>query len=221
MNMPRKLKPRSILLAILPCSLLMSSPAVLAANGPEVPRRFVASLYKLHQHITGKVKTRTESRVGGYGGLTGNTRFYKEIRYYDRLTDRMLSKIQWERKNPDNIHTIEVFIKDADGRPVREYAAAYLPNKRNAPHQTLISIYRYNGGVSAYRQFDAYGEVLFEQCSGKVSGKPFRIVFDYHEIPEDPANIPDKTERLAYPVCFGKMPSSPGKYLDPLAEIKK
>jgi len=198
---------------------LLTVPAASQAADPsEIPRRFADNLYQLHQHIMSQHDVRTESEIGGYGGLRGDPNFYKEVRYFDKENDRLLSMIQWENKSPDNIHTIELNIYDQAGRVVRDYTAAYLPNSRNAPFQTLIGLRHFDKDLSGYRQYDAAGNVLFEDCSGTLDGKKFRIVLEYHEIPDDPRSIEDATERAAYPICFNKLPKNPGKYLNPMVE---
>jgi len=182
-------------------------------------KTFGERVYKLHQYIMAQHEVRTTSKNGGYGGIKGDPDFYKQVNYYDKKSGLLLSMIQWEIKNPENVHTIEVYIRDASGKVIRDYTAAYLPVRRKAPFQTLVGFYDNRDNLSAYRQFDASGDLLLEECKGIWKGKKFRIVYEDYEVPDDPKTIPDETERAAYSTCFSKLPNHPGKYIDPMAEV--
>lgn len=192
-----------------------------AADSQEVRwNQFVKDLYSLHQHMIKDRDVYTRESNGGYGGLTNDLNFYREVKTFDKETDRLLSNIKWENKNPDNIHEIDINIYDNQGRIIRDYSAYYLPHARNAPTMTLINIHHYTNGLYSFRQFDANDEILFEFCEGTHNGRPVKIVFEYYEIPDKISDITDKSERDAYHACFHQLAKSAGTYLNPLNEIK-
>ena len=65
---------------------------------------------------------------------------------------------------------------------IRDYVAAYLPTYRNAPTQTLVSLYSYNGDLKAYRTFDATGDRINERCEGTLNGQDVNFMLDEDEI---------------------------------------
>ena len=125
--------------------------------------KFANDILLLHKKIMKERKLKEFTRTGGY---FGNPDFYIEETFTDMKTGEVVSRVLWERENPENLHTIEVFIFDKKGRVIRDYVAAYLPTYRNAPTQTLISLYAYNGNLKAYRTFDATGDHLFTHTTG-------------------------------------------------------
>lgn len=181
--------------------------------------KFAVSLQTLSDQLIKAVDVRREESEGGYGGVTADLKFYKEIKSYNAKSGRLISKVQWENKHPDHLHTIEVYIYDESGRIKRDYSAAYLPVHRKAPYQTLINIHRYSDGLRGYRQFDASGDVLYEQCRGKYKNREVFISLEDYEIPDHPEQLPDKASRAAYRACFEGMPATAGPYLDPLQEL--
>jgi hypothetical protein len=177
--------------------------------------KFTASLLTLHSRLVAKVPHRMSTGPDRYAGeYAKNYRFTNE-KFYTKKDGKLISHIRWHSKSKKEIHTIEVFIYNRDGKLVRDYAAAFLPYARNAPFQTLINIHEYNGTLHAFRQFDANGEVLFEKCEGQYKGKPVSLALEDYEIPDSPL---DSTP--AYIACFGKLPRTAGKYLNPLSEIQ-
>jgi len=173
---------------------------------------FVDKLYALHKKRLQGLKIREESRIGGY---YRQPRFYREIRYFDSVNGRLLGLIQWERRHPDRIHSIEVYIYDNQGRVVRDYGATFLTHSRNAPMQTLINLHTYNRGLHAFRQFDASGNRIYEHCQGIFTGKPVEI-----EVHEDAIlQLEDTNEGImatpVYKACFSGLGVTPGRYLDP------
>jgi len=187
-----------------------------------VPRwnKFVDDLFTVHQHLIKDRNVYTKESNGGYGGVTNDTEFYHEVRYYDGETDRLLSNIKRENKNPDNIHAIDVNIYDDQGRIIRDYSAYYLPKYRNAPYQTLIDIHHYSKNLHSIRQFDANNELLFEFCEGTHNGEPVKISHESHEIPDRISDINKKSQRDMYKACFNQMTKSAGAYINPLNEIQ-
>jgi tetratricopeptide (TPR) repeat protein len=183
--------------------------------------RFSESVYLLHKWLISQHEIRTEESSGGYsrGGYLGGPDFYREVKYINAENGRVLSKIQWEKENPDTIHTIEVYFYDDNGEVSLDYLVAYLPAFRNAPVQTLINLHAYNDDLHAFRQFDASGERIYEQCSGEhFSGTVDISLEDYNLLAPS-----DETAQLlaseAYTACFGSLPPTVGKYLDPLNNI--
>ena len=68
--------------------------------------QFAQRLYILHQHQTAQYETFQKESKGGY--MDGGD-FYREVKYYDKETERLLSRVLWEIDNPEQIHEIEVF----------------------------------------------------------------------------------------------------------------
>ncbi len=122
---------------------------------------FARHLEQLHRRLTSVEGIEVRTSIGGYAG---KPKFYREEDYY--LDGRLVSRVQWEREHPENLHAIEVYIRDEQGRVIRDYAAAFLPHYRNAPVQTLITLHRYNGDLHAFRSFDASGYRIVERCDG-------------------------------------------------------
>jgi hypothetical protein len=171
---------------------------------------FADNVYRLHKQLTAKGEITVKKSVGGYAGYP---EFYQQEEYY--RDGQLISRVQWERDNPDRLHTIEVYVYDDQGRVTRDYIAAYLPTYHNAPTQTLISLHRYNGDLHAFRTFDASGYRIIERCNGKLKGKDVNILLDEDEIAEaidDPKGI---MQTNAYRECFGDLQEKAGKYLHP------
>ncbi len=178
--------------------------------------RFVDALYELHSEYLKRYEVRSTEDIGGY---SGHPDFYREVTYLDADSDRVLSRIQWERQHPERIHAIEVYIYDDAGQVIRDYYARYYPVHRNAPIQTLINLHNHNGDLHAYRQFDASGYRIYEQCAGTLAGKDIYISLEEGELPtlrnRSPAALPDPT----YRACFEGVPGSALAFLDPLVEL--
>ncbi|MGW8229013.1 MAG: hypothetical protein ACWGOW_08930 [Gammaproteobacteria bacterium] len=172
--------------------------------------RFAEQVYQLHLQLTEAPGISKQTRFGGYAQMP---EFYREERFY--RGDRLLSKVQWEKDNPEQLHAIEVFIHDDQGRVIRDYIAAYLPNYRNAPVQTLISLHRYYDQLHAFRSFDASGYRVIERCTGNLNGQSVNLLLDEDEIYaalNEPQGI---MASEAYQACFGDLPTEAGKYLTP------
>jgi hypothetical protein len=173
--------------------------------------RFTESVYRLHQHLVKRGKTRTQSEGGGYGGADPRPDYYRQVEYYDAQTGQLLSRIRWEKANPNHIHVIEVYIYDDNGRLVRDYSSSYLPDHRNAPVQTLINFHAYQQDLHGFRQFDASGARVYEQCQGKLAGKSIFLSLEEWEIPSESEQSVDRV----YQRCFKGLPLSAGNFLDP------
>lgn len=169
---------------------------------------FAKNVLALHKKLISQTKVVKKSKTGGYAHAP---EFYQEDAYYDASTNKLISKVQWEKANPEVLHTIEVYLYDDQGRVIRDFAAAYLPDYHEAPTQTLISLHAYHGELHAFRTFDASGYTISEGCRGQYQGKEVNMILDEGEI-EDGA--PEK-KTPEYKVCFEGMQTKAGKYLIP------
>lgn len=169
---------------------------------------FADECLALQKQQLAQTQVREKTRIGGYAH---QPQFYIEHTYYDAKTGVLLSRMQWEREHPDRMHTCEVYIYDDQGRVVRDFAAAYLPQGRNAPVQTLINLHEYNGDLHAFRQFDASGDRIYEYCEGTWHDKPVQLrIFE-----DDLYGTSDVTSTPVYSACFKGLPMKAGEYLDP------
>ncbi|GMR19664.1 MAG: hypothetical protein BMS9Abin36_0259 [Gammaproteobacteria bacterium] len=174
---------------------------------------FADATYALHQRLIKGRDVRIEESVGGYHG---EPEYYREEKFFDKKTGKLISTIQWEKKRPDNMHAIEVTVRDNTGKVLRDFSALYLTHLRNAPQQTLINLYAHNKGLSAYRQFDASDNRIGEACRGQYQGKKVDIELGEMEI----LDLEDDPKSMMfgplYKTCFkGLTVKSAGKYLTP------
>lgn len=174
--------------------------------------KFADDILALHKRMLKKKKLKKTNRTGGYFGNPG---FYNEEDFTDEANGKLVSRIQWESENPENLHSIEVFIRDKKGRVIRDYAAAYLPSYRNAPTQTLVSFHIYNGKLVAYRTFDASGDRIGERCVGMLKGQEVNFLLDEDEILNALEGDSDRMEQPDYKACFKGLREEAGKYLTP------
>ncbi len=172
---------------------------------------FANNVLKLHRELIKKHRYKVKKSIGGYAG---NKDFYIEENYISEKTGQLLSKVQWEKENPDVMHTIEVYVHDKSGHTVRDYIAAYLPGYRNAPVQTLISFHQYSGKLHGFRSFDASGDKILERCEGEYKGKPFEFILDEDEL-YAASMEGNPIEKNVYQLCVGKLPEKLGKYIKP------
>jgi len=171
--------------------------------------RFAGRAYDLHlRQIAGRAIRQTEV-VDAYNGTAASGYGYKETSYYDARTGLLLSRVRVDRDRPKILHTVEVFIYDEQGRVARDFAALYLPWSQNAPMRTLINVHQYNGDLHAYRQFDASGNRVYEQCKGVQEGKKVDISLEQQDI------RPAATASDAYRACFAGVQQTAGNYLSP------
>lgn len=177
---------------------------------------YTLQLHALHQAQVTTQKVRKESRTGGYAGRPD---FYREHRYYAADGGHLLSVVQREVENPENIHSIAVYRRDDQGRVIRDYSSTYLPDYRNAPTQTLAFQHHYPPGVHAYRAFDASGELLDERCEGEIDGKPVMIMLDIDEIDAARGQRYQEDSGImttaAYRHCFEGLPETADALLPP------
>jgi tetratricopeptide (TPR) repeat protein len=177
---------------------------------------FADRLYELHKVLIAQHEIRTESSQGGYAAQPN---IYTETRYIDKQNNHLLSRIQRMNHNPKLIQLIEVNIYGKTGKLVRDYLAAYLPFNRNAPIQTLINLHGYHGELHGFRQFDASGERIYEQCEGHYAGKPVMISLEEYEFGKGPYRDNKTLGSAIYKNCFADIPTSAQPYLNPANEI--
>jgi len=172
---------------------------------------FSNKLLAMHKELIAKGNLKETTRLGGY---RGEANFYKEHTYHDAKTGQLLTRVHWEIEQPDQMHVLEVFLYDKQGRLERDYTVAYLPGHRNAPSQTLVTLYNYNGKLKAFRNFDANDETTYESCEGDWKGKHIDFSFEDYEIISlrQKGGIGDSKE---YKACFGPIPLSAEKFLPP------
>lgn len=175
--------------------------------------KFAEDLLALHKQRVSRNKVRTTEKAGGY---MNNPDFYKEVEYIDVKTGKLLSRVLWEKDNPDQVHVMEVYFYDAKGKPTRDFTAAFLPGYRNAPNQTLINLHGTHPQLKAFRSFDASGDRIYEQCEGSLGGKEVWISMeDYqieYELRQGSKGVMGTAE---YKSCFKGVSEDPGKYLTP------
>ncbi len=211
---------RNKLQIIFTCGMLMfAAEAVIADEAMKsdneharVWNQFASDVLSLHEKLIKSKAHTVKTKIGGY---FGNKKFYKEETYYDKKNKKLISRVQWERENPENLHTIEVYVRDDKGRVLRDYVAAYLPTYRNAPSQTLISFHNYNGKLHAFRTFDASGARIVERCTGTLGKQKVNMLLDEDEIYEALDGSSDRMEQPDYIACFKDMPEELGEYIQP------
>jgi len=178
--------------------------------------QFAQRLYILHQHQTAQHETFQKESTGGY---MGGGDFYREVKYYDKKSERLLSRVLWEIDNPEQIHEIEVFVHNRNGKLKRDYLAAFLPVHRNAPVQTLINFHYSNDEIKSFRQFDASGEKIYEYCEGSFFGKPLTISLDDNDFAAFDSETIKLMESEEYLSCFQNTTATLGDYINPLHGI--
>ena len=179
--------------------------------------QFFNSLVNTHRWYEQNHSLRQVSTEGGYATDPG---FYREVSYYDEDSNRLLSRIRWVKDRPEVIHMIEIFMYDKQGRVSRDYLAAYLPGYRNAPVQTLINFHEYNDELHAYRQFDASGALIYEQCRGRYFNEDIMLSIEEHEFEDYQDEKSDSFE--TYLACFEMLPKELGQYMHPYqTELKQ
>lgn len=171
--------------------------------------KFMDDSLALHKKITSANNIKIKKRTGSYAQ---NKDFYTEYRYFKN--GRLISQLQWEKDDPEQIHTIEVYVHDENGRVLRDYMGAYLPFYHNAPTQTLISFHHYDGDLHAFRSFDASGDMTLERCVGKnKEGQSINIILDEDDFFNEEE---DATKTPGYQECFaGLTQKTLGKYIIP------
>jgi tetratricopeptide (TPR) repeat protein len=177
---------------------------------------FADKLYALHETIIKQHDIRTESEHGGYANQPD---VYTETRYYDKHDNRLLTRVQRMNYDPNVIQMVEINIYDKQGKVTRDYMAAYLPFNRNAPIQTLINLHGYHAELHGFRQFDASGDRLYEQCQGRYDGKEIMISLEEYEFLPGAHRDSKTLDGPVYKLCFEDIPTTVTAYLDPDREL--
>lgn len=177
---------------------------------------FVDNLYQVHRKRLRDNDYYTFERVGGYGGLTNNHEYYREVQYFDRLTKRLLSTVKWANQYPFGIHMIDLSAYDNEGRVKRHYSATYLPSRHTSPLETLVTLHSYEGGYHSTREFDASDTFIYEQCVD--SGNNILVfAFHYEDIPESYIEL-EESQQNKYRACFSHMKKTAEPFTDPLKD---
>lgn len=171
--------------------------------------KFANDSFNLHKKLTDGKNLQVKTSIGSYANVKD---FYIEHRYFDK--GNLISQVQWEKDDPNTLHTIEVYVHDKKGRVIRDFMAAYLPFYHNAPTQTLISFHHYNDNLHAFRSFDASGDIVLERCMGKDNkGQSINILLDEDDLYNDDDGIMVSAD---YKQCFaGYKQDKLGKYIIP------
>jgi len=194
-------------LSILTVLLTLISQTATAEMQPvvDIPKqwnKFVDDLVSLNEQLIKSTLHRESWRVGGY---SNEPRFFDEVTYTNEQTNEVTSVIQWERRDPSAIHSIEINLRDKQGRLTKDFSASYLTKHRNAPIQTLITIHYYNKNLHGFRVFDASKTRIYDVCRGTYKGKKVNIDLDddYGELSEALENKKGIMSTAAYKACFG------------------
>jgi len=175
---------------------------------------FADAVYQLHVQSIAKVDIKQEVTKGGY---PGNPDYYFETKYIDKKTGLLVSRVLREASNHENVHVIEVYVRDAQGKVIRDYLAAYLPKHRHAPIQTLVNLHQYKDNLHAFRQFDASGARIYEQCQGILNGEAVFLSLEEHEFYPDESVLSTRE----YQHCFNNIPVDAGDLLSPLHDDRR
>ncbi len=189
-------------------------------NQVESLNAFADELLTIVAHWGRSDGVKTTERISGYSGMPA---YFREVEYLDSASGRLLARVRWINKTPDLAQMIELFMHDGQGKLVADYYVSYLADYRNAPMYALINLHQTDSDLGAFRQFDLFGDILFEQCRGEFFGEKVDFSIDSF----DPAFSADNIAAELYASCFGFLPLSLGKYTHPvnlvpgLAETKQ
>jgi len=181
--------------------------------------RFADHLVELHRARLQDRAVRIEQTDGHYGGSAWGDVTFTDQNFIANDDGRLLAHVRYESTHPTLVHIIDVDVYGADGRLARDYTAAWLPVYRNAPVQTLINLHAWHGDLHAFRQFDASGVRIYEQCRGKLDGQDVDISLTEELIPDPGTNAGDERTAREYRACFADLPLKAGRWLDPLNEL--
>jgi hypothetical protein len=179
---------------------------------------FADKLLTVHKKRLQNTDYYTMENVGGYGGLTNDPEYYREVKYFDRESRQLLSVVKWKLKFSINFHMIDLFIYDDKNRIKREYTVTYLPSRRTSPSEALIIFHYYRNNLHSIREFDASNVLLYEQCNDTAQANKVIFSFDYVDIPESYSDL-DPAVQAVYRACFDHAAISAEPFLDPLVEL--
>ena len=187
--------------------LLLACACAQGAGGER--EKFHKAVYALHEKLIAQHSVRTTEEAGKYNGVAAAGERYLIISYYDTASGRLLSRIQRNAEDPNEIHISEVNIYDAKGTLIRDYLSSAPPWRPNYPSNAYINLHHYNGKLHSWRQFEITGEVNYESCDGELDGKRVRIGLDWTDIK------PPRTETPEYHACFDGMSNDWRSFVDP------
>ena len=164
-------------LAVAALQFLLLFPGASYAAPIDAPK-FHRELYKLHQQTIKGKTLRLEETEGQYQGSAAGSYGFKDTRYIDAVSGRLLSHVIRDRDRPDAIHIVEVNIYDESGRIVRDFGSVTLPTAPERPIRTFINFHQYNKGLHSFRQFDYDGEITYESCRGMLGNSKVNISLD-------------------------------------------
>lgn len=171
--------------------LLFATPVLAAPPG----QQFHKAVYALHEQQIAKQAVRTETEQGDYEGSAAARYRYEDTRYYDAQTGQLISRVRRDAAGPEFVHIVEVNVYE-NGKLVRDFGSITLPWSPLNPTRTMINLHHYNGELHSFRQFDMFGQVVFEFCEGKHNGQRVDIALDGADINEK------TTSTVAYKACF-------------------
>jgi len=173
---------------------------------------FAGQLLALHKKQISRYEIKTSEKAGGYAD---NPDYYNEVTYTDKKTGNVISVVQWEKSNPENVHSMEVYVYDDKGRLTRDYGVGFLPFHRNAPIQTLINIHDYNKDLHAFRQFDGSSDIIYQYCEGRFEGKKVEMRLFEDDLVATDYDARQLLKSPLYKACFDGIRKQPGKYMQP------
>ncbi|NWG87786.1 MAG: hypothetical protein HXY26_09840 [Hydrogenophilaceae bacterium] len=183
---------------------------VSAARAGDAWADFRSDLIALHEKLTeGKPLRVEQGEVLSFKGEAAKGFSYQDLDYYDPASGRLISHIRRSPGWPYRHYEVEVYIHDAAGRVIRDYAALTLPWQLERPVRTYINLHDYPGELHAFRQFDGSGEIDYESCVGRLNGQKIKMQLESIDVGPKLRATPE------YQACFGRLPMQPGPYLKP------
>lgn len=179
-----------------------------AIAAPLTPPEFHRAVYTLAEQELGKTPTRVETEAGEYAGSAAAQYRYIDSRYYDVQSGRLIARIRRDANKPEALHIVEVNIYDSQGKVIRDYGSISLPWAPQLPVRTMINLHQYPGELHSFRQFDMYGDAVYESCSGRLQNRPLRLDLEGTEM-EAQANTPN------YHACFDGLSKQAQTFLNP------
>lgn len=173
-------------------------------SGPEFHR----AVYTLAEQELAKVTTRVETETGEYAGSAAAQYRYIDSRYFDTQNGRLIARVRRDADKPQALHIIEVNIYNSEGKVIRDYGSISLPWAPQLPVRTMINLHQYPGELHSFRQFDMYGDAVYESCRGRWQNRPLRLDLEGADMAAQ-ANTP------AYHACFDGLNSQAQAYLNP------
>lgn len=175
-------------------SFIVAFPEIILAETFN-PADFHRDVYTLQKQQLAQREIREEVEEGNYEGAAAAGYRYVDIRYYDAASGNLLSRIRHVAAKPELIHIIEVNIY-VNNKLVRDFGSISPPWSPLYPTNAYINIHQYNGELHSFRQYNISGQIDYEFCKGKFSGKPVHISLDGSDI-----NVMN-TSSIAYKNCF-------------------